>query len=53
MVDRRYDSNALIIADLSFDPTYADVLYENFGRRVIGLQISRHGDGIDYGAAAC
>jgi Terminase large subunit, T4likevirus-type, N-terminal len=45
VVDRRYDSNALIIADLSFDPTYADVLYETFGRRVIGLQISRHGDG--------
>ena len=35
----------LIVADLSFDPTYADVLYETFGKRVIGLQIGRYGDG--------
>ena len=39
--------NALIVADLSNDPTYAEVLYETFGPRVIGLQITRHGDGID------
>ena len=45
-VDRRYHNNALIVADLSNDPTYAEVLYETFGPRVIGLQISRHGDGI-------
>jgi hypothetical protein len=46
-VDRRNDSNALIIADLSFDPTYLEVLFETFGPRVIGLQISRHGDGMN------
>jgi hypothetical protein len=45
VVDRRNYSNALIVADLSFDPTYAEVLYETFGKRVIGLQIGRHGDG--------
>jgi hypothetical protein len=44
-VDRSYDSNALIIADLSNDATYGEVLYETFGRRVIGLHISRNGDG--------
>ena len=46
-VDRRHDNNALIVADLSNDPTYAEVLLETFGPRVIGLQISRHGDGMN------
>jgi len=45
-VDRQYSNNALILADLSNDPTYAEVLFETFGQRVIGLQISRHGDGL-------
>jgi hypothetical protein len=45
-VDHRHQGNALIVADLSNDATYAEVLYETFGRRVIGLQISRHGDGM-------
>jgi hypothetical protein len=43
VIDRQYDSAGLIVADLSNDPTYAEVLYETFGRRVVGLQISRHG----------
>lgn len=47
-IDRRYSSNALIVADLSYDPTYAEVLFDTFGRRVIGLQISRHGDGMGF-----
>jgi hypothetical protein len=47
-VDGRYDSNALIVADLSYDPTYAEVLHETFGPRVIGLQISRNGDGTTF-----
>ena len=47
-VDRRYGSNALIVADLSNDPTYAEALYETFGSRVIGLQITRHGDGMNF-----
>lgn len=44
-VDRRYGSDALIFADLSNDATYAEVLFENFGPRVIGLHICRSGDG--------
>lgn len=43
--DRRYGSNALIVADLSNDATYAEVLRETFGSRVIGLQITRYGEG--------
>jgi hypothetical protein len=46
-IDRRYYSNAVIVADLSNDATYAEVLLETFGPRVIGLQISRHGDGMN------
>jgi len=46
-VDQRYGRNALIVADLSNDATYAEVLHETFGTRVIGLQISRHGDGMN------
>ena len=30
-IDRRYNSNALIVADLSRDDTYAEVLFEMFG----------------------
>jgi hypothetical protein len=45
-VDRRYGSQALIVADLSNDASYAENLYETFGRRVIGLHISRHGEGL-------
>ena len=46
VVDRRHHNNALIVADLSNDATYAETLVETFGPRVIGLQISRHGDGM-------
>ena len=45
-IDRRQHSNALIVADLSNDATYAEVLHETFGPRVIGLHISRHGEGM-------
>ena len=48
IVDRRYHSDAIIVADLSNDPTYAEVLFETFGPRVVGLQISRHGDGTNF-----
>jgi hypothetical protein len=47
-IDRRCNHNALIVADLSYDPTYAEVLFETFGERVIGLQISAHGDGTTF-----
>ena len=46
-VDRRYYGEALIVADLSNDATYAEVLLETFGPRVIGLHITRNGDGMD------
>jgi hypothetical protein len=46
-IDRRYNSNALIVADLSNDASYAEVLLQTFGARVIGLQINRHGDGMN------
>jgi hypothetical protein len=46
-VDRRYHHNALIVADLSNDPSYAEPLLETFGRRVIGVHITRSGDGMD------
>jgi len=44
-VDARYHRNALIVADLSNDATYAEVLYQSFGKRVIGVHITSHGDG--------
>ena len=47
-VDRRYHCNGLIVADLSNDATYAEVLFETFGPRVIGLHISRFGDGMSH-----
>jgi hypothetical protein len=40
-IGRRYYSNAIIVADLSNDAIYAEVLYETFGSRVIGLPISQ------------
>ena len=45
-VDRRQQNGSLIVADLSNDPTYGEVLHQTFGPRVIGLHISRHGDGM-------
>ncbi|WP_426442465.1 hypothetical protein [Bradyrhizobium genosp. P] len=44
-VDRRWGHNALIIADLSNDASYAEVLLQTFGPRLIGLQITRSGNG--------
>jgi len=44
-VDRRHNCNALIIADLSNDESYAEPLFKTFGQRVIGVHITRYGDG--------
>ena len=44
-VDRLYDSRTLIVADLSNDATYAEILFQRFGSRVIGVHITRSGDG--------
>jgi hypothetical protein len=46
-IDRQHNCNALIVVDLSNDPTYAEVLLETFGARVIGLQITRAGEGMN------
>lgn len=46
-IDNRYDNNGLIVADLSNDPTYAEILHKIFGPRLIGLHITRHGDGLE------
>src|SRR5215831_2984843 len=46
LIDSRYPKG-LIVVDLSFDPSYADILVERFGERVIGLQITSTGDTID------
>jgi len=47
-IDRRYHSNAIIVVDLSNDASYAEVLFQMFGTRLIGFHISRHGDGTSY-----
>jgi hypothetical protein len=46
-IDRKFGCRNLIIADLSNDATYAEVLYELFGNRLIGVHIARSGDGMD------
>jgi hypothetical protein len=53
VIDRSYGCNGLIIADLSYDPTYAEVLVQTFGQRAIGLHISRFGNGMNHEVRAC
>jgi hypothetical protein len=45
-IDNGHDNNTLVVADLSNDATYAEPLHKLFGRRLIGLHITRHGDGM-------
>jgi hypothetical protein len=47
MHDRACDHKALIIVDLTYDPSYADLLVERFGPRVIGVRITSSGDPTD------
>jgi hypothetical protein len=44
-VDARYYHNAVIVPDLSNHASYAEVLCEAFGKRVVGVQIGAAGDG--------
>jgi len=44
----RVRSKAALYAECVDDPTYGELLYETFGPRVIGFQISRHGDGMNF-----
>lgn len=46
-VDHRQKRNGLIVADVGFDPTYAELLFETFGPRVVGLRITGAGDGMN------
>lgn len=39
------DDSVFLFADLSNDATYGETLFDTFGRRVIGVQIGRSGDG--------
>ena len=45
-IDQEYNNSSLIVADLSNDQTYAEILLQTFPGRVVGLQISRYGDGM-------
>jgi hypothetical protein len=47
-IDRRYNNDALIIADLTNDPSYAEALFDMFGNRIIGVHICPHGDGTNF-----
>ena len=47
-VDRRYYSNALIVADLSNDASYAEDLWHTFGHRIVGVHITWRGDGMKF-----
>jgi hypothetical protein len=40
------DDEAALLGDLSNDATYAEVLFEMFGPRLVGLHITRFGDGM-------
>ena len=48
LVDRQFSSQTLIVADLSTDETYGEVLFERYGPRLIGLHITRNGDGLGF-----
>jgi hypothetical protein len=47
-IDQLYERDCVIVADLSRDPTYAEVLYDTFGPRIVGLQIGRSGAGTTF-----
>ena len=46
-IDQTYNHNCLIVADLSNDASYAEILMQTFGRRVVGLHIGPYGDGME------
>ena len=47
-IDRAHGRNSLIVTDLSSDSSYGEILYREFGRRIIGVHIGAHGDGMNY-----
>jgi hypothetical protein len=46
-IDRKFGGRNLIVVDLSNDAAYAEILYELIRDRLIGLHITRSGDGMD------
>ncbi len=42
---KTYHRDCGIVADLSNDATYGEPLFDNFGQRIVGVQIGRSGDG--------
>jgi hypothetical protein len=46
-IDSCHGNNALIVADLCNDASYAENLFETFRSRLIGLRITRHGEGME------
>jgi hypothetical protein len=46
-IDQIYDHSCLIVVDLSNDASYAEIGMQTFGRRVVGLHIGPHGDGME------
>ncbi len=44
-IDQNYNRDCLYVVDLSNDATYGETMFDTFGRRVIGVQIGRSGDG--------
>jgi hypothetical protein len=47
-IDQKYNRGCLIVADLSSDATYAETLFDTFGRRIVGVQICRSGNGTTF-----
>jgi hypothetical protein len=47
-IDGCFGGRNLIVADVSNDATYAEVLFERFGQRFIGLHITRSGSGREF-----
>lgn len=48
VIDRKYNYDATIFADLSNNQAYAEPLFDMFGSRVYGVQIGPHGDGTKF-----
>ncbi len=45
-IDLQHSRNSMIIADVSNEQAYAELLHQSFGPRLIGVHIGRSGDGM-------
>src|SRR5262249_62284784 len=48
LVDARHNRDAIIIVDLSNNAAYAEVLFETFGKRIVGIVIGPSGEGTTF-----